>query len=69
MAVEAVRETRHEEIERGVIRYKPGIDHYKNKQDYVTIYKLNEMSDEAIDKYGLRDTYERYKARKRDEND
>ena len=42
-----------EEIERGVVRMKPPKDPRGYKNGDIYLYQINEMSDEAIAKYGL----------------
>ena len=56
-----------EEIEPGVTRMDPPEDQYGNQHGSVLLYRLDDMNDEAIARYGLTSTYKRYKARHSDD--
>lgn len=53
-----------EEIEQGVICMKPPKDPRGFEHGDIYVYQLNDMSDEAIERYGLSAVYQQYKSRK-----
>lgn len=62
--IKPVAELEREQVEPGVIRIKPAADPRGYKHGDVYLYKLDEMDEGAINKYGLTAVYERYKAEK-----
>lgn len=57
---EQVKET-YKNIEPGVRKFKPKRKIGDLTQSEVYVYKLDEMSEESIEKYGLTEVYEEYK--------
>lgn len=48
-------------VEQGVRKFNPGKDQFKNQQEEVYLYNLDEMTQEALARYGLTRTYEKYR--------
>ena len=54
-------ECKEYEIEQGVKRLHIVEEKYRKQNGDIFVYQLREMTDEAIERYNLKDTYERIK--------